>query len=107
MTFWARVNAPDLTLAAVDGVPVVTNAGMRPSGPVVLAWRDTKYRVPALLPTARWQPSTDAEVEWMHTPAEQLFRARAERLVAALLIEDIVGDAAEHLSSRDYTMVKL
>lgn len=100
-------SGPMLEIALRDGAPVVKNPSETASSNATLAFNDQKYDVPALAPYREWHPAEAAVVAWEQTPIDRLFRERALRSGAALLVlsQDPSG-FAELGAGNGYTMVR-
>lgn len=76
----------NLRLAHADSMPSVTNAGTEPTPAGWLAWAGGRYRVPPLMPGARWQPQGEPEDWNVESALERLLRERSQSGTAVLLV---------------------
>lgn len=110
--FVLRGNLPaavPLVLLATPGGPVIDNHGDADSPACLLAWHGDKFSVPPLAPGQRWVAPAQPE-GWGNSGAERLFRERALRETAALLLPYSLADAgvlADDPQAHGYLMVRL
>lgn len=97
---------PDvLDLSMDDDHPVVCNPLDVASPPSTLAFRDTKYDVPALAAGASWRPDIEDVVEWSSVPLDRLFRRESLSSRAALLLRTSERDL--FVSKESFIVVRL